>query len=56
MVILFDNCPVPGLPKMLEEQMGSILGEESMRVYLQAKQRRWQFDKLPPVKSTLCWL
>jgi tetratricopeptide (TPR) repeat protein len=50
MVILFDNCPVPGLPKMFEEQMGSILGEESMRVYLQAKQRRWQFDKLPPVK------
>ncbi|GIV15183.1 MAG: hypothetical protein KatS3mg022_0618 [Armatimonadota bacterium] len=50
MVILLDDCPIQGISKMFEEQMGSILGKEPMRFYLQAKQRRWQFDKLPPVK------
>lgn len=48
-VILLSNCPVKEILTMLEKQMAAILGEKSMRVYLQAKQHRWQFNDFPPV-------
>ncbi|MDW8290491.1 MAG: hypothetical protein RMM06_07180 [Armatimonadota bacterium] len=49
-VILVYDCPIPTILKMLEEQMGSLLGKESMRFYLEAKQKSWRFAVLPPIE------
>lgn len=48
LVVLIHDYPVPDILKMLEEQMGALLGKQAMRVYQQAKHNRWQTDALPP--------